>query len=202
MVDNRLSQYQVNSLRELLQLSEDDLSFLVKNIEYQLNGLGGLPIDDSGSIDLTQETSNHPKEMREILDEIAKSAKKLCNLVTRYDAKTDRTLDIGSHYFRLPPSKVEPNGVKHFECIRVHDFLQELVSKAELESDYHATFVKAKSQNVVAKIYQAWNWAYPSAADNMIKFSSNNQFINMVAIVTGWDAELARKNVGNFLTRN
>lgn len=199
MVDNKLSEYQIQSLKDLMQLNESDFSILVKNIEYQLNGLGQLPIDESGSIDISRQQSNYPKEMRELFDEITKSTSKLRSLIARHDVKTDRNLQIGSNCFGLPPNKIDSSGIQHFECIGVLHFLDKLASKTESESQYHATAIRAKSQNVVSKIFHAWTFVCMDKSRDDIKHSNNNLFIKMVSIVAGWDVELARKHVGNFL---
>ncbi|MEI8656424.1 hypothetical protein [Vibrio sp. Hal054] len=115
MVNNKLSQYQVDSLNSLLQMPEKEFTHLIKNIEYQLNGLGQLPIDEWGSIQLTRNLANYPKEMRELFDDIVKSTQKLRDLVVRHDAKTDRTLQIGSDDLGLKPCKVDSHGFKHFD---------------------------------------------------------------------------------------
>lgn len=201
MVDNKLSQYQLDSLNSLLQVREKEFNHLIKNLEYHLNGLGQLPIDESGSIQLTQNPANYPKEMRELFDDIAKSTQKLRDLVARHDAKSDRALQIGTNDLGLEPCKVDSQGFKHFDCISVVDFLDLLTDKAELESGYHAPFIKAKSQNVVEKIFNAWAFAFLDKCSDDIKLSNSDVFVNVVAIVTSWDVELARKNVANFLKK-
>ncbi|EHK0751959.1 hypothetical protein [Vibrio parahaemolyticus] len=201
MVNNKLSQYQLDSLNSLLQVPEKEFTHLIKNMEYQLNGLGQLPIDESGSIQLTQSLANYPKEMRELFDDIAKSTQKLRDLVARHDAKTDRALQIGTNDLGLKPCKVDSQGFEHYDCISVVDFLDLLTDKAELKSGYHAHFIKAKSQNVVEKIFNAWTFVSLDKCSDDIKLSNSDVFVNVVAIVTSWDIELSRKNVGNFLKR-
>lgn len=201
MVNNKLSQYQIDSLNSLLQMSKKEFTHLIKNMEYQLNGLGQLPIDESGSIQLTQNPANYPLEMRELFDDIVKSTQRLRDLVTRHDAKSDRALQIGANDLGLKPCKIDSQGFKHFDCIPAVDFLDVLNDKTELESEYHAHFVKAKSQNIVEKIFNAWTFACLEKSSDDIKLSNSDVFINVVAIVTSWDVELSRKNVGNFLKR-
>ncbi|MGY5451454.1 hypothetical protein ACVFI8_10990 [Agarivorans sp. MS3-6] len=201
MVNNKLSQYQVDSLNSLLQMSKKEFTHLIKNMEYQLNGLGQLPIDESGSIQLTQNPANYPLEMRELFDDIVKSTQRLRDLVARHDAKSDRALQIGANDLGLKPCKIDSQGFKHFDCISAVDFLDALNDKTELESEYHARFVKAKSQNIVEKIFNAWTFACLEKSSDDIKLSNSDVFINVVAIVTSWDVELSRKNVGNFLKR-
>ncbi|EDM68303.1 hypothetical protein PE36_15939 [Moritella sp. PE36] len=202
MVNNRLSKNQIIEIQGILDLAKDDLDFLIKNIEYQLNEFGVLPIDEDSSINLNLDFSTNSKELRDLLKEISEISNKLTKLIKRHDSKVDINIELGTDNFDLEPIKVESNGIKYYQSISVSEFLAELDLKAISKSEYHSTFVKAKSQSIVKKIHHAWSFSCPERAKQPIKKSTNDDFINLVSVVTGWDIELARKNVSNAFKHN
>ncbi|NQY07441.1 MAG: hypothetical protein HRT68_14905 [Flavobacteriaceae bacterium] len=202
MIHNRLSKNQIIEIHNIFHLVKEDLDFLIKNIEYQLNEFGVLPVDEDRSINLNLDFSNNSKELRDLLNEISNASNKLAKLIKRHDSKVDKNMELGTDKFYLEPVKVENNDIKRYQSIDVSEFLAELEFEAASKSEYHSLFVKAKSQSIVKKIYHAWSWSCPENAKQPIKNSTNDNFINLVSVVTGWDIELARKNVSNALKNN
>jgi len=201
MVNNQLGDIQKTEIKSIFNLIEDDLNLLVENIEYQLNEFGNLPKDPDGSINLNLDFQNNPKELRDLLKEISNTTSKLTKLVKRHDLKVDESLSLATSKFDLKPTKIEPNGIQYFESIEVSSYLTELEIEVISKSEYHNEHVKAKSQSIVLKIYHAWCCSCPNLSTQKVKDSTNDNFIKLVNIVTGWDLDSARKNVSNALKK-
>ncbi|GAB6260350.1 hypothetical protein [Photobacterium sp. R1] len=201
---NRLSEYQIAEISRVTGLVGSNLEHFVTNIEYQLDDEGVLPTDDYGQIDfkLKDKSSNNYRECRDKIKDIRKDIEKLKTKIQRLNSISYRHLNVSSHKLGFKESN-EPahDGYFVYDDINAVDYLSELDADLEGMLEHYEPSVSATSGRVTESLHKSWCFGVigglPNKKDMAVKLSEGNAFLEVVAVVTSWNFETAKKNVSN-----